>query len=177
LEDGLINSLGLVSDCGMSVSWIQTAGTGGFDYKMESVPPSQLQFTVAADGAASRIVTAVTFDDSIGSAVVISYGWQGDTTTMYDAQTVIATPATVLSAALTLAGEGYFISAFGGNGTDGYMLIGMRVHGDTLPRPTAYYILTNLTIAPSTDTNAPFNVVLWFTESAGDASGTVLEEQ
>jgi hypothetical protein len=34
-----------------------------------------------------------------------------------------------------LAGEGYFISAFGGNDTDGYMFIGMRVQRDSLPRP------------------------------------------
>ena len=34
-----------------------------------------------------------------------------------------------------MAGEGYIISAFGGNDIDGYLLVGMRVQGDTLPRP------------------------------------------
>ena len=39
------------------------------------------------------------------------------------------------TAATTLANDGYFISAFGGNDTDGYILVGMRVAGDTMPRP------------------------------------------
>jgi hypothetical protein len=36
--------------------------------------------------------------------------------------------------AYNLGNTGYFISAFGGNNTDGYLLVGMRVKGDTLPR-------------------------------------------
>lgn len=164
----VINSIDLEPLCGFVASWVQTTGTGGFDFKMESVPPSQLQATVAADGAASRIVTATTFDDSTGNAVLISYGWQGDTTTTYEAQTVIATPANVASAATTLAGEGYFISAFGGNDTDGYMLIGMRVQGDTLARPIAVG-------APASPETVPYSIVVWFSETAGQY-GTQLGE-
>jgi hypothetical protein len=37
--------------------------------------------------------------------------------------------------AAALGNDGYFISAFGGNDNDGYILVGMRVKGDTLPRP------------------------------------------
>ena len=172
----VINSADLEPACGLSVSWVQTTGTGGFDYKMESVSPADLQATVAADGAASRIVTAVTFDDSTGNAVVVSYGWQGDTATVYDAQTTITAPGNVFSAAMTLAAEGYFISAFGGNETDGYMLIGMRVQGDTMPRPTEYYTVTVPTVAPAADTNAPFSVVVWLAETPGQF-GTLIEEQ
>ena len=134
--NAVIDSIDLEPTCNaIAVSWVQTEQTGEFDYKMEAVPPSQLQAAVAADGAASRIVTAVTFDDSSGDAILISYGWSGDTATVYEAKTVVATPTDVANQATILAGEGYFISAFGGNDTDGYMLIGMRVQGDSLPRP------------------------------------------
>lgn len=37
--------------------------------------------------------------------------------------------------AVSWAANGYFISAFGGKDTDGYVLIGERVQRDTLPRP------------------------------------------
>ncbi len=118
-----------------AIAYVKTAQAGGFDYRLEVVPPDQLQDTVANDGAESRIVTAVSFDAN-HQANVISYGWTGDTTTVYEAQTVIAdTGSDLVSQAAALAAGGYFISAFGGNDTEGYMLIGMRVQGETLARP------------------------------------------
>jgi hypothetical protein len=119
------------------LAWVTTSQAGGFDYRMEAVPPSEIQATAAADAAQTRIITAVTFDDASGNAILISYGWQSDTTTTYDAQTILATDQNVASQAASLANQGYFISAFGGNDTDGYILVGMRVHGDTMPRPAA----------------------------------------
>jgi hypothetical protein len=116
-----------------AVAWVQTAQAGGFDSKLEVVPPAQIPATAAADSAASRVITAASFDVS-GNANLISYGWTGDTTTVYETQTTVAQPGEVCSAAATLAGDGYIISAFGGNDTDGYILIGMRVLGDSLPR-------------------------------------------
>lgn len=134
--NAVITSMDLEPGCdAFGVSWIQTAQPGVFDYRQEAVPPAQIQATVAADGAEGRIVTAATFDDSTGNAILISYGWSEDTTTVYEAKTVVPAPADVANETITLAGEGYFISAFGGNDIDGYMLIGMRVKGDTLPRP------------------------------------------
>ncbi len=106
-----------------------------FDQRMELVDPASLQSQVAADGAASRIVSAVTFDRLTGKFVLLSYGWQGDTSTAYEAQTFIAQPANVLADAEQLANQGYFISAVGGDDTGGFALIGMRVAGDTIPRP------------------------------------------
>lgn len=118
-----------------AIAYVKTAQTGGLDYQLEVVPPSQLQATVANDGAESRVVTAVSFDVN-NQANVVSYGWTGDTSTFYEAQTFIADTAShIASEATTLADNGYFISAFGGNDTDGYMLIGMRVQGDTMARP------------------------------------------
>ena len=34
-----------------------------------------------------------------------------------------------------LAGQGYIITAMGGTAADGILLVGTRVHGDTMPRP------------------------------------------
>ena len=138
------------NDC-YGISYVKTAQTGGFDYRLEVVPPDQLQAAVANDGAESRVVTAVSFDAS-HQANVISYGWTGDTTTVYEAQTVIASSASEIAGqATTLATNGYFISAFGGNDTDGYMLVGMRVQGDTMPRPI-YVTTQNPSGSSSADT-------------------------
>ena len=68
-------------------------------------------------------------------AYVLSYGWTGDTKTTYDAETATVAVSGIKDAAFKIANDGYFISAFGGNDTDGYMLVGMRVQEDTLPRP------------------------------------------
>ncbi len=137
----VINSLDIETTMGTyAVSSVETAQTGGFDYKLETVPvganqQAQIQATAVADGEASRVITAVSFNDASQLAYLISYGWTGDTSTVYEAQTIVVTPDNVGSAAVTLAGEGYVITAFGGNPTDGYILIGMRVQGDGLPRP------------------------------------------
>lgn len=132
-----------------AIAYLKTSQVTGFDYRLEVVSPDQLQTTVADDGAESRIVTAVSFDAN-NQANVISYGWTGDTATVYETQTFIAESAgDITSEAQTLANDGYFISAFGGNDTDGYMLIGMRVQGDTMARPI--YITTS---SPSGSTAA-----------------------
>jgi hypothetical protein len=160
--NAVITSMDLEPACSaIGVSWIQIAQPGVFDYRLEAVSPAQIQAAVAADGAESRIVTAVTFDDSLGDAILISYGWSGDTTTVYGAKTAVATPTDVANQATTLASEGYFISAFGGNDTDGYVLIGMRVQGDSLPRP----ITNGSTPADS----AYWTVVAWLSEASGGA--------
>ena len=117
----------------IGVSWIETS-QGGFDQRLEVVTPAQVSTQVAQDGQASRIVTAASFDGS-GNVDLLSYGWTGDTTTVYQTQTDIVPPAQIASTATALAAAGYFIDAFGGNDADGYILVGARVTGDTLPRP------------------------------------------
>ncbi len=117
-----------------AASWIQTVQTGGFDYRREVVPPSQMQATATQDGLQSRVITAVSFDAQ-RQANLFSYGWQGDTTTMYESETVISAPENIASSATTLASQGYILTAFGGDDTDGYVLVGTRVQGDRLLRP------------------------------------------
>lgn len=136
-----------------AISYVKTAQAGGFDYRLEVVPPDQIQSTVVNDGAESRVVTAVSLDAN-HQANVISYGWTGDTTTIYEAQTVIAHSAgDIAGEAMTLATDGYFICAFGGNDTDGYVLIGMRVQGDTMPRPV--YVTTVNPVGSSSANTLP----------------------
>ncbi len=141
-----------------AASWVQVAATGGFDYRLDPrIAPggsqaAQIQEQAALDGSESRVITAVSFDES-GNAVLVSYGWSGDTTTVYEAQTTFVQPgpnilADTTSAAKMLASQGYSISAFGGNDKDGYILVGMRVQGDTLPR--------TLFIDAATPTNPPY---------------------
>jgi hypothetical protein len=153
-----------------AVSWVQTTSTGGFDYRLEPVVPpgagqqAQIQAQAILDGAESRIITAASFDAQ-GNAVLISYGWTGDTTTEYDTQTNIVTHDEVCSTATSMAGGGYIISAFGGNDSDGYMLIGMRVQGDTLPRP----------IEGVTPTGPPYYTTVVYLRASGNIC--VINEQ
>jgi hypothetical protein len=137
----VLTSMDLEPSCGVfGVSWVQTTQAGGFDQRLETVPFGQalqagIQSQATQDGAESRVITAVTFDNQAGLADLISYGWAADTTTVYESRTQVVQPGNVASTATALASEGYFVSAFGGNDTDGYILVGTRVKGDSLSRP------------------------------------------
>jgi len=160
----VITSVDLSPGCGiLGAAWVQVK-TGGFDYKLEEVQASQLGATIANDGSESRIVTAVTYDTTANEWALISYGWQGDTTTLYDAQSAIIPGGTsgqvgaqVYSEAQTLASQGYFVSACGGDFTDGFLLVGMRTKGDTLPRP----IFQGGSGTPANSDNAYWTYVTW----------------
>jgi hypothetical protein len=174
--NNVITSLDLEPATGVyAASFVSTEQAGGFDYRLEVVPPSQLQATAAADGAASRIITAASFDAS-GNANLISYGWAGDISTEYETQTYLVTPSEIASKAINLAGDGYFISAFGGNDTLGYILVGMRVQGDSLPRTVCGFLGYAPMIPISTCLNGvyPTTVVRYSELSSSDVD---VEEQ
>lgn len=65
-----------------------------------------------------------------------SYGWESDTTTIYESSVATSSFANVATTASTLAGQGYILTAItpSGNG-DSYILVGTRVQGDTIARP------------------------------------------
>ena len=108
---------------------------GGFDYSLELASLSGLQTLIANDGAKGRVVTAISFDDASGQVNLLSYGWASDKTTVYETSVATATYDNINTAATSLANAGYIITAFGGNDTDGYILVGTRVKGDSIPRP------------------------------------------
>ena len=152
-----------------------------FDQRIELVDPANLQKQAATDGAASRIVTAVTFDGSVGKFVLLSYGWQGDTSSAYEAKAFIAQPSDVLTDAESLANQGYFISAFGGSDQSGYAVIGMRVMGDTAPRPWSADMSIGVSGTPikgnqpATADPAPYTFVSWLQEYSPTSPLTVYD--
>ena len=161
----VISSMDLEPACqdGIVVAYVGVQAAG-FDYQLDEVPSSQVGATIANYGSESRIVTAVTYDSSANEWVLISYGWQGDRTTLYNSQAVFIPGGTdaqlstqTASEAQTLASQGYFISAFGGDPTDGYLMVGMQVQGDTLPRP----IMVDTSTVPANADNAYWTPVVW----------------
>lgn len=145
----------------IGVAYTQEIPTQSFDQRMETSTPANLAAQVAADGASSRIVSAITFDSTAGKFVLLSYGWQGDTTTAYESKTIVDTSTRVIADAELLANQGYFISAFGGNNTSGYALVGMRVMGDTMPRPYSVSSVTNGTTTTTQGNQPPIPETLW----------------
>lgn len=158
------------------ISWVQAAQDTGFDYRMQVVPLSQVQATVAQDGNQSRVVTAVTIGAQ-RNAHLISYGWQGDTTTAFQTRAVLVPPQNVEATAVRLAGEGYIISAFGGDDTNGYVIVGIRVKGDTMPRAVSV-TAPGGKMPPHNPDLGNFTNVLDLAEASGPAAGiTIIMEQ
>ena len=95
----------------------------------------------------------------------------------------LAQPADVGPDAEQLANEGYFISAFGGNDQSGYAIVGMRVMGDTTPRPwQLVYNFPPPNTPPTTTGNmpsvanpSPLSPVLWL-EDLGIGSVSFTEQ-
>lgn len=117
-----------------ALSSVQTTQTSGFDLSHQSVAATGLQVLATQLGQQSRVVTVGSFD-AAGQTVVLSYGGQADTTTVYESKTVTMTLTTVGTDATNLAAAGYLITALGGNPTNGLVLVGTRVQGDSMPRP------------------------------------------
>jgi hypothetical protein len=133
--NSVITSLDLEPGANLfAASWIQTTQGGGFDMSMQTVSPADLQAAATQEGAHSRVITAISYNAS--QVTYLSYGWQSDTSTVYETQVATATVATVPAVAANLASNGYIITATGGSGIhDSFFLVGTRVQGDTIPRP------------------------------------------
>lgn len=116
-----------------AVSALQTTAGGKFHASCQWVAPNNVQSLISQSGQQSQVVTAVTFN--AGQVLVVSEGWQSDTTTLFEAKAVFATADSFISEAMNLAGEGYIVTALGADPADGVLLVGTRVQGDTIPRP------------------------------------------
>ncbi len=112
---------------------IQTTQAEGYSFGTQTLLLENIQAAATQEGASSRVITAISW--IAGKATYFSYGWQGDTSTVFEANVVSASTDTVRSAAATLAQQGYIITAVGGNTSDGFILVGTRVMGDSVPRP------------------------------------------
>lgn len=136
---------------------------------MHTVAPSALQAAASQQGTERRVITALSFLN--GQVEYFSYGWQHDTTSSgYDVQVDTALSlTTVPTAAQALAAAGYTITAFGGDSTDGFVLVGTRAHGVTTPR--------KLQVVPNSRAGIPGYATVVFTFSAETSTFTVIAEQ
>ncbi len=130
-----------------AMSWITSTYASGFQMYHFVVSPSDLQSAASQQGAESRVVTAVSYDDSTGKVQFLDYSWTGDPSTVYDVSVQTASYGTIGAVAENLAQAGYIITALGGNNADGFILVGTKVKGDTIPRP----ILVEPPYIPSSD--------------------------
>lgn len=150
----VVNSLDIEAQQEVYAVSIVQGQSDGFDCRHETSAVTALQAATTADGAIGRVVTAVSFNDASGLVDFLSYGWSADRATKYETQ-VLTTPYDGIGAAAqSLADNGYIITAFGGNGPDGYILIGTRVSGDSISRP--------ILISPDASTSTQgFSLVGW----------------
>jgi hypothetical protein len=117
-----------------AVSWIQSAQQTGFELVQNTVPPASIQAAVTQEGASGRVITAIS--DNAAEITYLSYGWQADTATVYDARVVTSSPTDAPTAAASLAAEGFIITATGlADSSGNILLVGTRVQGDSMPRP------------------------------------------
>jgi hypothetical protein len=119
-----------------AVSWVQDQSNqqSAFAPAMHTVAVSDLAAAAAAEGANSRVITALSAN--AGEITYVSYGWSADPATVYETQ-VNTTPATgAATAAAALAAAGYIITAIGRADDAGdVVLVGTRRQGDTMARP------------------------------------------
>ncbi len=133
--NGVVTSLDLV-DGNDNYAWSQVKSSP-FDYATlwQVVPPDNVASYVAYEGAHGRVVTAVA--SHAGAAWIVSYRWDGDTTTVFETSVRAATAATLGQVATELSEAGYIITAVGRDGTGGLLFVGNRQQGDTMARPLA----------------------------------------
>jgi hypothetical protein len=129
----VVTSLHIASPANFfGIAFMTTKQTTGFQMEQHNVATSALQENATEEGLRSRVITAITYN--AGQVEYYSYGWTNDPATIYEAKVTVASFDTVPAAASDLAAQGYIITAFGGNTTDGFLLVGTRVQGDSLPR-------------------------------------------
>ena len=86
--------------------------SGGFTMQRATVTDATLASTVSAMAAKGVVVTAASVNSAAGIDLV-AYGWSGDQGTTYDSQTVLTPYVNLGPQALSLAQQGYIITAVG----------------------------------------------------------------
>jgi hypothetical protein len=172
----VITSFDLVpANTAYAISSIQTSQAGGFSFTRQSILPGQLQTVASQLGAQSQVITAISFDNC-GDVDFLAYAWQSDTATIYDVNVMTTTLDGVGAAAMSLGAGGYIITALGGDITNGFLLVGTRVQGDTLARPILVVIPTSpadlIPLLQSGDA-----IVGYLVNSAGAGTTTWIGEQ
>jgi hypothetical protein len=140
----VVTSLDLVPENQIyALGALQTSQAAGFEISSQTVPSDQLQTMATKLGEQSRVITGVSYDAD-GNVFVVSYGWTDDPNTVYEVRAVMipshstsvatADSDDIIAAITQLAGQGFIITALGGNPARGVLIVGSRVKGDALPR-------------------------------------------
>jgi hypothetical protein len=119
---------------GMSV--LSTTQRGQFlPMTRGSVAPGDLAILAAQEGAAGRVITAVSYLH--GSVSYVSHGWSEAPGAIYETQVTMTDFNGLSAQAQALADAGFVITAFGAghDSADGYVLVGTRLQGASAPRP------------------------------------------
>lgn len=127
------DAYGLSLQCSDAVS--------GFDMASHAILPSSFRTAATQEGAQSRVITSLSFD--AGNLTYLAYGWQNDASTVYEVDVEPATLDNFQTVASNLASNGYILTAIGGEVTDGLLLVGTRVKGNTTPRPMRFQSYLN----------------------------------
>jgi hypothetical protein len=113
---------------------VQSVQQNAFIMEQNSVAPADLQSAATQEGAAGRVITAISINGSV--VTYLAYAWQADTATIYETQIATTSTAQTPTAAASLAAQGYIITAIGQADDLGNLyLVGTRVQGDTMARP------------------------------------------
>ena len=151
-----------------AISWIQSSQSSGFQMFTGTVSPSNFPSVAASEGENSRVITAVSYNDS-GQVEYFAYGWKKDPSTIYQTRVVTADSATAAQAASQLAAQGYIITAIGGSDSkDSMILVGTRVQGDSMPRPFIALDATTGTQAQNKVMNPGYAIVGMLMDSKGN---------
>jgi len=173
--DTVVTSLDLEStNNAYAISSIQASQASGFSFTSNSVLPAQVQAMASQLGQQSQVITAISYD-FCGDVFFLAYAWQGDTN-VYDVKVVTTTINNAGAAATSLAAAGYIITALGGDPSNGFLLVGTRVKGDTLARPILVVMPTSpadlIPLFQSGDA-----IVGYLVNSAGAGTTTWIGEQ
>jgi hypothetical protein len=127
---------------------------GSFTMTRNTVSASAFAAAAAQEGQNGRVITAVSWDG--GQILYLAYGWSQDTATVYDVTTATSNFDTVTAVAQQMSGAGYILTAVGGTQYDGLLLVGTRVHGDSLPRPfQSFNVNLNQDVGPALQAGYP----------------------
>ena len=126
-----MDSLNLV----YGMTWVRTSQNQIYTPVRQAVPLSGLQDAATLAGTHGQVITAISFMN--GQPYFVAYAWSGDSGNQYEVQVAQAGLDSISTAVSNLAASGYIITAMGGNYTDGYLLIGTRLKGDSTVRPVS----------------------------------------
>lgn len=140
-SNSVITSLATASAQNLfALSYVQTSEAGGFDLQQNTVSATNFAAAAIQEGLHHRVITAFSVDQ--GQVTYFSYGWNQDTSTIYDVAVRSSTLVDAPSVAVSLANDGYIVTASGSDPMDsskGIFLVGTKVSGDTLAHPTSVF--------------------------------------